>query len=240
MTFNASIRLNSVQFKKGVADVQKSIKSLQRSFLSLSSAIGLGLSFQRLGASMLDAASKMSDAKDVLTNASKGVREYGESLEWLRKVSNEYGQDLTENIKSFAQLRQAAKYSKLSIEEVRDIYQSLARAAGAYNLSADKTNGIMRTVGQMLSKGAINSERYVRQLNTALPGAYNMMAQAAYNAGLITENSVEALEKAIKDGKIMADQVLPSFSKVLNDVTSNATFDTLLTRGKTSIWNKIM
>lgn len=227
MTFNASIRLNSTQFKKGVADVQKSIKSLQNSFLSLAGAIGMGLSFRRLGDSLLDAATKMSDAKDVLSNTSKGIKEYGENLEWLRKISNEYGQDMTETIKTFAQFRQAAKYSKLSIEEVRDVFESLTRASGAFNLSADKTNAVMRTVGQMLSRGTIDNQRYVKQLNTALPGAYNMMAQAAYNAGLITENSVEALEKAIKDGKILADKVLPSFSKVLNDVTQNATFDTL-------------
>lgn len=227
MTFNASIRLNSSQFKKGVADVQRSLKSLQSSFLSLAGALGLGLSFQRLGASILDAATKFSDAKDVLGNVSKGMEEYGKNLEWLKKVANEYGVEMTGLIKSFSQFRAAASYSKLSIEQVRDVFESLTRAAGAFNLSADKTNGIMRTVSLMLSKGTIDSERYVRQLNTALPGAYNMMAQAAYNAGLITENNTEALEKAIKDGKIMADQVLPAFAKVLDDVTKNATFETL-------------
>ena len=227
MTFNASIRLNSAQFKKGVADVQRSIKSLQNSFLSLGSAIGLGLSFSRLGSSLLDTATKLSDAKDVLGNVSKGIGEYGQNLEWLRGVANKYGQDMTELIKTFSQFRAAAQYSKLSIGEVRDVFESLTRASGAFNLSADKTNAVMRTVGQMLSKGIIDNQRYVKQLNTALPGAYNMMAQAAYNAGLITENSVEALEKAIKDGKILADKVLPSFSKVLDDVTQNATFDTL-------------
>ena len=55
------------------------------------------------------------------------------------------------------------------------------------------------------------------------------MSQAAYNAGVITENTTAALEEAMKKGKVMADDVLPSFAKVLNDVTENADFDSLQT-----------
>ena len=55
------------------------------------------------------------------------------------------------------------------------------------------------------------------------------MAQAAYNAGVITENTTAALEEAMKKGKVMADDVLPSFAKVLNDATENADFDSLQT-----------
>jgi hypothetical protein len=80
-TFNASIRLNTSQFKKGINEVQKSLKSLQRSFLSLAGALGLGLSFQRLGSSLLDTATKLSTAKNVLENVSKEVGEYGQNLE---------------------------------------------------------------------------------------------------------------------------------------------------------------
>lgn len=56
-----------------------------------------------------------------------------------------------------------------------------------------------------------------------------MMAQAAFNAGVITENSTAALEKAMRAGKVAADDVMPAFAKVLNDVTANANFDSLQT-----------
>lgn len=55
------------------------------------------------------------------------------------------------------------------------------------------------------------------------------MAQAAYNAGAITENSTAALEKAMKAGKVMAEDVLPDFAKILNQVTANADFNSLQT-----------
>lgn len=227
MTFNASIRLNSTQFKKGVSDIQRSLKGLQSSFLSLAGALGLGLSFNRLGTELMNAANKLSSAKDVLGNVSKGFGEYGENLVWLKRISNEYGQELTAMMNSFAQFRANTESSKLSLEQIRDVYESLTRAAGAFNLTQEKTDSLMKSVGQMFSRGTIDSERYIKQIANQIPDGYNLMAQAAYNAGLITENTVEALKKAIKEGKIMADDIMPSFSKVLKDVTASATFETL-------------
>ena len=227
MNFTASLRLNSSQFKKGIADVQRSLKSLQSSFLSLAGALGLGLSLNRLGSSLMDTATKMSTAKNVLENVSKEIGEYGENLQWLRKISNEYGQDLATLINSFAQFRAAAASSNLTLEQMRDVYESLTRAAGAFHMDSKRTNDMMMAVTQMLSKGKVAAEELRRQLGNALPGAFNLMAEAAYNAGIITENSTAELEKAMKDGRVMAEQVLPAFAKVLNDVTENANFESL-------------
>ena len=229
MTFSASLRLNSKQFQKGIADVQRSIKSLQSSFLSLAGALGIGLSINRLGSEFMDTAVKLSTAQNVLKNVSKELGEYGENIVWLKKISNDYGQDLITLTNSFAQFRAAAASSSLSLEQMREIYESLARASGAYHLSADQTNGVMLAVTQMLSKGRVASEELRKQLGERLPGAFALMAQAAYNAGVITENSTSALEEAMKKGKVMAVDVLPSFAKVLNDVTENANFESLQT-----------
>ena len=229
MTFSASLRLNTKEFKKGISEVQKSLKSLQSSFLGVAGALGIGMSFNRLGNSLLETATKLSVAQNTLKNVSKGIGEYGESLEWLRKISNKYGQDMITLTNSFAKFRAAASSSKLSLQEMRDVYEALTRASGAYHLSADQTNDVMLAVTQMLSKGKVASEELRRQLGNSLPGAFNLMAQAAYNAGVITENTTAALEEAMKKGKVMADDVLPSFAKVLNDVTENADFDSLQT-----------
>lgn len=229
MTFSASLRLNSKEFKKGISDVQRSLKSLQSSFLSVAGALGLGMSLNRLGNALMDTATKMSVAKNTLKNVSKEFGEYGQSLEWLRKISNKYGQDMITLTNSFAQFRAAAESSSLTLDEMRTIYESLTRAAGAYHMSADRTNDMMIAVTQMLSKGKVAAEELRRQLGNSLPGAFNLMTQAAYNAGIITENSTAALEKAMKSGEVMAEDVLPSFAKVLNDVTANADFSSLQT-----------
>ena len=229
MTFSASLRLNTKEFRKGITDVQKSLKSLQNSFLGVAGALGIGLSINRLGSSFMDTATKLSVAKNTLQNVSKEIGEYGENLEWLRKISNKYGQDMITLTNSFAQFRAAASSSKLSLDEMREVYEALTRAAGAYHMSADRTNDMMNAVTQMLSKGKVAAEELRRQLGNSLPGAFNLMAQAAYNAGVITENSTAALEDAMKKGKVMAEDVLPSFAKILNDVTANADFNSLQT-----------
>ena len=228
-TFNASIRLNTTQFKKGINEVQRSLKSLQSTFLSVAGALGLGLSFGKLGSSLLDTATKLSTAKNVLENVSKEFGEYGQNLEWLKRISNEYGQDMITLINSFAQFRAAASSSNLSLEQMRNIYESLTRAAGAFHLSADRTNDMMMAVTQMLSKGKVSAEELRRQLGNVLPGAFNLMAQAAYDAGITTENTTAALEDAMKKGKVISEQVLPSFAKQLDIVTEGANFDSLQT-----------
>ena len=227
MTFNASLRLNSKNFQKGVAQVQRSLASLKSSFLSVAGALGLGLSFGKLGSSLLDTATKLSAAQNTLKNVSKEFGEYGKNLEWLRKISNEYGQDLIVLTRSFAQFRAAAASSRLSLDQMRDIYEALTRAAGAFHLSSEDTNNVMLAVTQMLSKGKVAAEELRRQLGNSLPGAFNLMALAAYTAGIITENSTAALEDAMKAGKVAAEKVLPEFAKVLKEATANADFDSL-------------
>lgn len=165
MTFSASLRLNTKEFRKGISDVQRSLKSLQSSFLSVAGALGLGMSFSRLGSSLMDTATKLSVAKNTLENVSKEFGEYGESLEWLRKISNKYGQDMIVLTNSFAQFRAAASSSKLTLDQMRTIYEALTRAAGAYHMSADRTNDMMIAVTQMLSKGKVAAEELRRQLN---------------------------------------------------------------------------
>ena len=229
MTFSASLRLNSKDFKKGVADVQRSLKSLQSSFLGLAGALGLGLSFSKLGSSLMDTAVKLSTAQNVLKNVSKELGEYGENIVWLKRISGEYGQDLITLTNSFAKFRAAASSSNLTLQQQRDIYEALTRAAGAYHLSADQVGNVMMAVEQMISKAKVTSEELRRQLSNSLPGSYNLMAQAAYDAGVITEASAAKLEEAMKKGQVAADKVLPHFAKVLNDVTANADFDSLQT-----------
>ena len=55
---------------------------------------------------------------------------------------------------------------------MRDIYEALTRAAGAYHMAADRTNDMMIAVTQMLSKGKVAAEELRRQLGNTLPGAF--------------------------------------------------------------------
>lgn len=225
--FQATLKLKTDEFKKGVKDIQKSLNGLKTSFLQFASAIGLSLGLGKFVSMIKDTAVQLDTAQNVLKNVSTTTVEYAESMAYLRKISNDYGQDLITLVNNFAQFRAAAKDSGLAIDELRNIYGSLTRAAGAYHLSADKTNDMMLAVTQMFSKGKVASEELRRQMGNVLPGAFNLMAKAAQMAGITTNGTTAELEEMMKKGKVLAKDVMPSFAKVLDEVTASASFNSL-------------
>ena len=227
MNFSASLRLDTKAFKQGVKDVQKSLNGLKNTFVQFAAGIGLSLGLNRLVGQLKDTAVQLDTAKNVLHNVSKGVGEYGENMTFLRKVSNAYNQDLVTLINTFGQFRAAADTSGLSAEELRDIFGSLTRAAGAFHMSADRTRDMMIAVQQMFSKGKVAAEELRRQLGNSLPGAFNLMAKAAGIAGITANGTTAELEDMMRKGKVLAADVMPAFAKVLDEVTAQANFDSL-------------
>lgn len=225
--FQATLKLQSKEFQKGVRDIQKSLAGLKASFMNFASALGLTLGLGKFVSMMKDTAVQLDTAKNVLKNVSESTVEYTESMIYLRKISNDYGQDLITLINNFGQFRAAAKDSGIEIDGLRSIYGSLVRAAGAFHLSADKTNDMMLAVTQMFSKGKVASEELRRQLGNVLPGAFNIMAKAAGMAGITTNGTTAELEDMMKKGKVLAKDVMPAFASLLDEITANASFDSL-------------
>lgn len=234
MTFNASLRLNSAGFKKGVAEVKSALAGLKSTFLSLAGALGAGLGFTQFISSMKDTAVQLSVAQNVLKNVSKVTKEYtdgvnkgtielnnyAENLAYVRKLAKDYSQDLIGLTENFAKFHAACDKTNLSLEQQKDVFEALTRAAAYYHMSADQTNDMTLAVTQMMSKGKVTSEELRRQLGNSLPGAFNLMAAAI---GVTTAQ----LEDMMKKGEVISSEALPRFAAMLNQVTKNADFDSL-------------
>lgn len=234
MTFTTSLRLNSSGFKKGVKDVQNSLNSLKNSFLSLAGALGVGLGFTKIISQLKDTAVSLNVAKSVLENVSRETRTYtdgvnkmevsvsnfNENLEYTRRLAKDYSQDLVSIIENFAQFHAACEKTNLGLEQQKDVFESLTKAAAYYHLSADKAKDMMTAITQMMSKGKVASEELRRQLGNVLPGAFNLMA-----AALGVSNA--QLEDMMKKGQVLSAEALPRFAAMLNTVTKNANFDSL-------------
>lgn len=232
--FQAKIGLESAGFKRGVREVQGSLNSLRSSFLSVTGALGLGLGLQGLISNLKNTAVELDTAMNTLKNVSKvtetvnisigettaTVSNFGENLNWLKGVSDKYGQDLVVLTHSFAQFTSACQGTGLELKEQKNIYEQLIRAAAYFHLSADSTKDMMVAVTQMMSKGKVTAEELRRQLGNSLPGAFNIMARAC---GLSTAE----LDKMMKEGKIISAEVLPKFANELAKMTQGASFDSL-------------
>lgn len=234
MTFNASLRLNSAGFKKGVNEVKSALAGLKSSFLSLAGALGAGLGFTQLISQVKDTALQLSVAQNVLKNVSKVTKEYtdgvnrgtieisnyAENLEYVRNLARTYSQDLIGLTSNFAKFHAACDKTNLSLEAQKDVFEALTRAAAYYHMSADQTNDMTLAITQMMSKGKVSSEELRRQLGNSLPGAFNLMAAAI---GVTTAQ----LEDMMKKGQVISSEALPRFAAMLNTVTKNADFDSL-------------
>lgn len=234
MSFRTAFTLDAKQFNNGVKQIQTSLKGLKSSFLDFSSAIGLGLGMTSLISNLKETATKMSVAQQTLQNVSKSTTEYEgalghanitlnryqENLQYVKGLSQKYGQDLIVLTHEYAQFTAAADGCGMSLENQRVLYEALVRAAATFHMSEDKTRDMMVAVTQMMSKGKITAEELRRQLGNHLPGAFNLMAKAA---GVSTGE----LEKMMKNGEAIATEMLPKFATELNKLTKDAHFESL-------------
>ena len=232
--FNTKLGLDAQGFKTGVNKVKNSLNGLKTSFLSLASALGAGLGFTQLISNLRDTATHLSVAMNTLKNVSyqtkvfgkdtKGIKieltNFQENLAFVKQLANDYAQDLVSITDNYAKFTAACKKTNLGLEEQRFVFEALTKAAAYYHLSADRTADMMNAVTQMMSKGKVAAEELRRQLGNTLPGAFNLMAAAM---GVSTAK----LDDMMREGKVLAAEVLPKFAAMLNTVTQTAEFDSL-------------
>lgn len=219
-TFSVSLSLLTKNFQKGVKTIQTSLNNLKMQFRNFAGALGMGLGIGEIARTMIDSAKSLDKAQTVLKNVSESTEAYGKNQKFVMDISKKYNQEMTTLMGNYAKFHSAANMAGMSLEQQQYIYESLTRAATYYNLTADETNGVMLAVNQMISKGKVSSEELRRQLGERLPGAMNFAAKAM---GVTTAE----LDKMIRDGKVMATELLPLLAEELNRVTHNLDVDTI-------------
>lgn len=232
--FTTKLGLDAQGFNRGVHRVMGALNNLKTSFLSVASALGAGLGFTQLISSLRVTATELSVAMNTLKNVSyqtkafkEGTEEvtievsnFADNLSFVKRVSKEYHQDLVAITDNYAKFTAACKKTNLGLEEQRFVFEALTKAAAYYHLSADRTADMMNAVTQMMSKGKVAAEELRRQLGNTLPGAFNLMAAAM---GVSTAK----LDEMMRNGEVLAAEVLPKFAAMLNSVTKNIEFDSI-------------
>lgn len=146
-----------------------------------------------------------------LDNALKQVTEtqdnFANQQSFLARISEDYGVEIKGLTKQFTQFYVSAK-DKLSGQQIQNIFESITKAGAVMGLSVDSQTRAFLALNQMMSKGTIQAEELRGQLGEALPGAFGIMAKAVG----VTEKE---LAKMMKDGKLLADEVLPKFAEQL-------------------------
>lgn len=131
-------------------------------------------------------------------------------MQFVRSEADRLGLSLSSSADGFAKITAAAKGTRLEGQGARDIFTAVATASTAMGLSADESNGALKAIEQMMSKGKVSAEELRGQLGERLPGAFRIASQAM---GV----SQSELNKLLEQGKLMSDDFLPKFAKRLEE-----------------------
>lgn len=215
------LKLVTDNFNKGATRVKASLLSLQRNFLALATAVGAGtVGITNFISRMVDVAKETSRASIALKNVSGSMAAFADHQRWLLDVSKKYGVEINSLTTSFAKFKSAADVSSMSLDDQRKIFESVARAAVSYGLSAEDQKGIFMALSQMMSKNKVMAEELRLQMAERMPVAIQAMAKAA---GV----TVGELDNLMKQGKVLSADVLPKFADALNQMIAEPDTDNL-------------
>jgi len=226
MNYRVQAELNTKRFKAGANELRREFAALKSGFLGFTASLGASVGLFGIVSKMKDVAVNLSVARATLKNTSKTAEEFSSNLSFVDRLSKTYKQEVVSLTDSFAKFHAAAEGTNFSLQQQKDMFEGLTKAAAFYHMSAERTEDMLVAVEQMMSKGKITAEELRRQLGNNLPGAYAKMAKAAIDTGYAGVKSFADFEKAMKAGKIGVD-LLDTFIKNLQKDVDNIDLNSL-------------
>jgi tape measure domain-containing protein len=175
----------------------------------------------------------------VFQNAASGEAAFNRLFEVAQKLGIGF-QELSEGFVSFGIASRAAGFSAKTTEDIFVRVATALRAAGAGSL---QTQRAFYALQQMLSKGVVAAEELRRQLGEALPGASDLMTKAYNRLHPAQQVTNLGFTKLLENGKIISREILPEFSRVLEEEFAPAlagkagSLDATLTRASNA-WDR--
>jgi len=154
-----------------------------------------------------------------LKSVTKTEEELARARTYLNKLSQEQGLEINNLTKQYTAFYVAAT-GKLSDAKIEQVFEDIARSGAALGLSNEALERSFTAVNQMLSKGTVSAEELRGQLAESSPGAVQAMTKAVQKLHPELKNLTEKdLFELIKQGKILAAEVLPETAKQLALIT---------------------
>ncbi|MGV2452431.1 UNVERIFIED_CONTAM: tape measure protein [Ralstonia mannitolilytica] len=166
-------------------------------------------SFYKLGKSYYDTSLKLETLRLSQKSIFKTNEEVGRQNVFLTDIAQKYGIELISLSQAYNQFSASAQGTTLEGEKTQVIFDAVAKSSAMLGVSTDDTNGILRALGQMMSKGKVQAEELRGQLGDRMAGAFRLFADGM---GVSTAQ----LDAMLKKGEVLAEDVLPKFAAQLN------------------------
>ena len=205
----AQARLNQLSgTSRNASDSMGILSNSTKALQTRLTQLGVGFSLANVIREILTTGQTL-DGITASFTATFGSNGVGRELDYTRKVANDLGLEVTSLQASYSKWAAAAKGTSLEGEQQKKVFEAVAQASRVLNLSVDDTEGTLRALSQMISKGKVQAEELRGQLGERLPGAYAMAARAMG----VTQAE---LGKMMEQGKLMAENLLPKLAIELN------------------------
>jgi tape measure domain-containing protein len=158
--------------------------------------------FGALAVQTIQAAGALQANDNAIRVASGSTTEYNRNLAFLDKLTSKMPVSIEAASEGYKMWSGAIMETSLAGERGRKIFEQVSTASASMGISADNTKGIFLALGQMVSKGTVQSEELKGQLGERLPGAFLLAAKAM---GVTTEE----LGNLLKEGRVTAEELLP-------------------------------
>lgn len=164
---------------------------------------------QKLGVEFYNTAVKLETLRFAQMAVFKTQEEVKNQNIFLTGIAEKYGLEIMSLTDSYTKFAASAQGTTLEGAKTKEIFDAVTKSSAMLGVSTDDTNGILRALGQMMSKGKVQAEELRGQLGDRMAGAFRLFADGM---GLSTAE----LDKMLKDGKVITEDVLPKFAAQLN------------------------
>ncbi|MEZ5537645.1 MAG: tape measure protein [Thiolinea sp.] len=205
---SARTRKELQQLNQRTAAVQQQMQAATASVRNFMLGMSAGFGAVELAQNILRVGQAVDGLKSSFT-ATFGQQQVAAEMDYIRQVANDLGLEMLSTAKSYSLWAASAKGTVLEAQAQKKIFEAVAQASRVLNLSVDDTNGTLRALSQMISKGKVQAEELRGQLGERLPGAFQMAAKAM---GVTTAE----LDKMLRDGKVLAADLLPKLAVELD------------------------
>nr|DAL36714.1 MAG TPA_asm: Tail tape measure [Bacteriophage sp.] len=138
-----------------------------------------------------------------------GEGKAGQEIAYIKKVTQELGVSFQAIGPMYTRFAASTKGTVLEGQKTRDVFESIAKTSLVMGMSTEETEGAMRALTQMVSKGTIQAEELRGQFGERVPGAFKLFADSM---GVSTAQ----LSKMLELGQV-APERLAEFQKFLTN-----------------------
>jgi len=151
-------------------------------------------------------------AKIAVTLGESGA---AESIKFVRETANELGVSFDGLIGSFGGFTAAATGAGIALEDQKDLFKAVSRAASQMGASQESVNSMFLALEQMAGKGVVSMQELKTQFGQQLP--------TAMKASEIGMNlNYKGLMSLVEAGDLTAREFFPKLTKGLNQIHKGA------------------